>query len=242
MKFFFTLATIGILFTVLLCSGCINTSPQTPLPTTQAPLPTTVPSPSITTPSPILSTPVPTPATAVYPDALPLGRYATFGNGSQTGEATVYSYEIRPNYTWTAPFFKSPREQSASSPPNEIERGYILEKPREGYTFLFVYVRVNNTGSSAVYAPSASQFVVYNKGSLYNYTSVRGSYVIIDTVSGTQYDYQIGRVGAVGYIQPGASNRAEGYLIYEVPAAIHPPDTYVVVNLDYRNQAVWRLG
>jgi hypothetical protein len=34
---------------------------------------------------------------------------------------------------------------------------------------------------------------------------------------------------------------AEGYLIYEVPAALTPQDTYVLVNLDYQNQAVWRL-
>ena len=235
MKFFFTVATIGFLFTVLLCSGCINTSPQTPLPTT-------APSPSTTTPSPIVSTPVSTPATVIYPDALPLGRYATFGSGSQTGEATVYSYEIRPNYTWTAPSFNSPGEQSAASQPNEIERGYNLEKPREGDTFLFVYIRVNNTGSSAVYAPSASQFVVDNKGILYNYTSVHGSDVVIDTVSGIQYDYQIGRGGAVGYIQPGGSNEAEGYLIYEVPSTISPSDTYILANLDYQTRAVWRLG
>ncbi len=235
MKFFSTVATIGLLVIILFCSGCINTSPQ-------APLQTTVPSPSTTTPSPVLSTPVPAPAPAVYPDALPLGRYATFGSGSETGEATVYSYEIRPDYTWTSPSFNNPREQAASSPPNEVQRGYNLEKPGEGDTFLFIYVRVNDTGSSAVYAPSASQFVVYNKGILYNYTSVHGSDVVIDTVPGTQYDYQIGRGGAVGYIQPGDSNKAEGYLMYKVPAAINPPDTYVVVNLDYRNQAVWRLG
>ena len=235
MKFFLALATIGTLFIVLLCSGCINTSPQ-------APVQTTVPSPSPTTPSPVLSTPVPAPAPAVYPGALPLGRYATFGSGSETGEATVYTYDIKPNYTWTSPSFNSPREQASSSPPNEIQRGYNLENPKEGDTFLFIYVRVNDTGSSAVYAPSASQFVVYNKGILYNYTSVHGSDVVIDTVSGTQYDFQIGRGGAVGYIQPGSSNKAEGYLIYEVPATISPPDTYVVANLDYRNQAVWRLG
>jgi hypothetical protein len=235
MKFFLTPATMGLLFIVLLCSGCINSSPQVPL---QTP----APSPLTTTPLPVLSTPVPAPSSAAYPDALTLGRYATFGSGSQTGEATVYAYEILPNYSWTSPSFNSPREQAASSLPNEIERGYNLERPKEGNAFLFIHIRVNDTGSSAVYAPSASQFVVYDKGILYNYTSVHGSDVVIDKVPGTQYDYQIGRGGTVGYIQPGSSNRAEGYLIYEVPASISPPDTYVVANLDYRNQAVWRLG
>jgi hypothetical protein len=213
----------------------MNTSPQVPLQTT-------VPTLSVTTAPPVTSTPAPTSPTVVYPEALPIGQYVTFGSGSQQGEATVYRYEIKPNYNWTAPSFNSPGEQSAASPPNEIERGYNLEKPREGDTFLFVYIRVNNTGSSAVYAPSASQFVVDNKRILYNYTSVHGSEVVIDTVSGTQYDYQIGRGGAVGYIQPGGSNEAEGYLIYEVPSTISPSDTYILANLDYQTRAVWRLG
>jgi hypothetical protein len=185
---------------------------------------------------------VPAPAAAAYPDALALGQYATFGSGDRQGKATVSTYKIKPNYNWTAPSFNSPREQSAASQPNEIQRGYNMEKPKEGNTFLFVFVRVINTGTNAVYAPSPSQFVVVARGTRYNYTSVHSSDVVIDTVAGTQYDYQIGRGGVVGYVQPGDSNKAEGYLIYEVPAAISFQDTYVIVNLDYQNQAVWRLG
>ena len=235
MKFFFAVAAIGIIFIVFFCSGCTTTSPQVSLQTT-------VPTPAITTTAPAAPTFIPTPAAAAYPDALPIGQYTTFGSGSQQGKATVYNYEIKPNYTWTSPSFNSPAEQSAASPPNELERGYNLESPQQGDTFLFVYVRVINTGSTAVYAPSASQFIVYFNGIVYNYTPVHSSDVVIDKVSGTQYDYQIGRGGAVGYIQPGDSNKAEGYLIYEVPAAISSPDAYVIANLDYRNQAVWRLG
>jgi hypothetical protein len=93
-----------------------------------------------------------------------------------------------------------------------------------------------------VYAPSAQQFVVSSNGVVYSYTSVRSSDVTIDGVTGTQYDYQIGRGGTVGYVQPGESNAADGYLIYEIPASFTPATTYVVSNLDYKTQAVWRLG
>jgi hypothetical protein len=61
-------------------------------------------------------------------------------------------------------------------------------------------------------------------------------------VTGTQYDYQIGRGGMVGYVQPGESNAADGYLIYEIPASFMPATTYVVSNLDYQTKAVWKLG
>ena len=232
MKFFFSIAVLGAIISLLLCSGCIT--PQGFQETTAPP------SPVMTTPPAPTSAPVP--AATAYPGALPAGQYSTFGSGDRQGRATVYKYEIRPDYTWTAPSFNSPRDQPAASPSNGTVRGYNLETPKEGHTFLFIYVRLINTGTSAVYAPSPSQFVIYANGTLYNFSPVRSSDVVIDKVTGTQYDYQIGRGGEVGYIQPGESNRADGYLIYEVPAAIAPRDTYVLVNLDYQNQAVWRLA
>ncbi|MFA5347633.1 MAG: hypothetical protein WC294_05815 [Methanoregula sp.] len=234
MKFFFAAAAIGIFILILFCSGCADTSRQVPLQTTAPTYPITK--------TPVSPTFVTAPAAVAYPDALPVGQYATFGSGDRQGKATVYDYEIKPNYTWTSPTFNSPAEQSAASPPNELEHGYNLESPKQGDTFLFVYVRVINTGSAAVYAPSASQFIVYVNGTVYNYTPVHSSDVIIDKVFGTQYDYQIGTGGVVGYVQPGDSNKAEGYLIYEVPAGITSPDVYVIANLDYRNQAIWKLG
>lgn len=233
MKFTHFSAAMGILLIVLFCSGCMNTAPQSPSQTT-------VPSPVSTTPT--MATIVATPAVPAYPGALALGQYATFGSEGRQGKATVYKCEIRPNYNWTAPTFNSPGSQAAASGPNEVQRGYTTQKPKAGNTFLFVYVSLVNTGTAAIYAPSASQFVASVNGTFYNFTSVQGSDVVIDTVPGTQYDYQIGRGGLVGYIQPGESNKADGYLIYEVPAAISLNNTYVLVNLDYQNRAVWRLG
>jgi hypothetical protein len=222
----FTLAVWGVLFVVLLFSGCTSTTPPVQ---TQTPVATTGE-----------VTPTPSPAAEIFPGALAPNEYAAFGSGERQGNATVYKFEIKSDYTWTSPSWNSPGGQASG--PLGVQRGYTTEKPREGHVFLFLYVRVMNTGTSAVYAPSAKQFVVSGNGKVYNYTPVQSADVVIDKVFGTQYDYQIGRGGEVGYIQPGESNRAEGYLIYEIPAALTPHDTYVLANLDYQNRAVWRLG
>lgn len=232
MKFMYTIAVIGVLFFVLLFSGCTSTSPPVPAQTS-------VPTTAVVILSP---TPTATPPAVPFPNALAQNEYATFGSGNEQGKATVYRYEVKPNYNWTSPSWNSPREQTAASGPFDVQRGYNMEKPQAGNTFLFVYVRVQNTGTNAVYAPSAKQFVVFSDGTAYNYSSVHSSDVVIDKVTGTQYDYQIGRGGTVGYIQPGESNKADGYLIYEIPALFSPNTTYVMSNLDYQNKAVWKLG
>jgi hypothetical protein len=228
MKIIRTTIFFGLLFLVILFSGCTSTSPPVQSPTA---IPTTA--------MVILS---PTPTAVPFPNALALNEYATFGSADMIGKATVYGYDIKPGYNWTSPSWNSPAGQGAASQPLEIQRGYNRETPQEGNTFLFVHVRVVNTGKNAVYAPSAKQFVVNSNGTLFNYSPVQSSDVIIDTVPGTQYDYQIGRGGTVGYIQHGESNAADGYLIYEIPATFSPTTTYVISNLDYQNQAVWKLG
>ena len=228
MKIRHTITFFGLLFLILLFSGCTSTTPPVPSPTS---VPTT-----------LMVIPSPSPTAVPFPDALALNEYAPFGSADMIGKATVYGYDIKPNFTWTSPSWNNPREQGTASPPLDTQQGYNLEEPREGNTFLFVHLRVTNTGKNAVYAPSAKQFVVNSNGTVYNYSPVQSSDVIIDNVSGTQYDYQIGRGGIVGYVQPGESNRADGYLIYEVPATFSPAMTYVVSNLDYQNQAAWKLG
>ena len=232
MKFIYLIAFFGALVCALLFSGCISTSPPVPA---QASVPTTV----VAIHSP---TPAVTPVAVQFPSALAMNQYSTFGTGDEQGKATVYRYVVKPSYNWTSPSWNSPGEQAAAAEPLALQRGYNIEKPGEGNTFLFVYVQVMNTGKNAVYAPSAKQFVVFSDGKMYNYTPVYSTDEVIDTISGTQYDYQIGRGGTVGYVQPGESNKADGYLIFEIPARFSPDTTYVVSNLDYQNQAVWRLG
>lgn len=238
MKIIYPVAIFGVLIFALLFSGCTSTSPPVQV---QTPGQTIVqtPVPVATT---AMVTPSPTPAPVPYPNAQVLGTYSSFGTGDERGMATVYKYAVKPTYSWTAPSFNSPREQAAASGPLDVQNGFNNEKPKTGNTFLFIFVRVVSTGNKAAYAPSAQQFVVSIDGIAYNYTSVHSSDVVIDNVSGTQYDYQIGRGGVVGYVLPGDSNGADGYLIYEVPATFSPENAYIISNLDFQNKAVWKLA
>jgi hypothetical protein len=232
MKRFPAIAIFCVLLMFLAFMGCAGTAPATP-PPVQTSLPVAATVPAVSSPSQ---------TAAPYPDALAMGEYATFGSGDLTGKVTVYRSFTTPEYNWTAPSFNSAREQAASTGPSGIQYGYAMEKSQEGNTFLFVFVRVAATGTKAVYAPSAGQFVVSIDGKAYNYSAVHSSDVTIDTVPGTEYDFQIGKGGEVGYVLPGDSNNADGYLIYEIPASFSPDKTFVVSNPDYKTQAVWKLG
>jgi hypothetical protein len=226
MKFFFPITTFSLLFFGLIFAGCVSSS----LPVQTPVSPDTLVIPSIA------------PTAVPFPNALSLDEYSCFGCESRQAGATVYRYEIRPYYNWTSPSWNSPAEQASASQPLEQQGGYTMEKPGEGNTFLFIFIRIQNVGTMGVNVPLAKQFVVYSDGKRYNYTSVHRPDVIIDRVSGSQYGYQIGQGGTVGYIQPGESNRAEGYLIYEVPASFSPNTTYVVADLDNQNTEEWKLG
>ena len=228
MKFFLTITTFGLLFFVLIFSGCTGLSPTVQ---TQTPSPAT----TVVIPSPAL-TAVP------FPNALGLNEYFLFRRGNEQGRATVYRYETRSSYNWTSSSWNSPREQADASQPLELQNSFNMARPGDGNTFLFIFVRVEDTGNVSMNALSANQFVVSSDGKMYNYTSVHNSDVLIDKVSGKQYDYPIGNGGTLGSIQPGESNRADGYLIYEIPASFSPEKTYVMCNLDYQNTAIWKLG
>ncbi len=234
MKYLPTIIFFGVLCVVLLFSGCTSTSPAVQ---TQTPVPVVTSAATLSTPTPTLS-----PAPVLFPGALAMNEYVPFGSGDEQGNATIYRYEVKPYYNWTSPTWNSPAEQAAASRPFEMQRGYNLEKPQAGNTFLFVYIRVLGTSSKSVYAPSAKQFVVVKDGKEYNYSSVMSSDVSIDNITGIQYDYLIGKGGTGGYVLPGESNKAEGYLIYEIPTPFSPNTTFVAGNLDFQTRAVWRLG
>jgi len=213
---------------LIACAGCTGTSPA-------ATGPVTTSSPALTT---VTAAPVPSP----YPGALALRQEAPFGIGGKNGTATVYSARIQPNYTWTSPSFNSVREQAQAGDALGTQRGYNTQEPAAGNRFLFTYVRLTDTGSGSMVVPSPNQFVVTYNGKTYPYKSVSGSDVTIRGIQGTQYDYTIGSGGAAGYIQPGAGNAADGYLIYEVPDSIDLAKAYLVITLDPQHQSAWQLG
>ena len=183
--------------------------------------------------------PEPTP----YPGALALNQQTPFGVAGSNGTATVYKTEVRSTYDWSSPSFNSPHEQQqAGDSLLTTQKGYNTEKPKDGNTFLFVYIRLANTGSERMVAPSPNQFIVDYNGKTYPYSSVRGSDVTVSTVRVTQYDYQIGKGGVAGFIMPGASNAADGFLIYEVPATIDLTKAAMIIALDSGHQSAWKLG
>jgi hypothetical protein len=215
-----------LLIVLLLASGCTSTAPQAPLPTPA-----------------VVTTPIPVPPTSVpYPDALKLDQQATFGTGDMTGQATVYRSDVKQNYTWNSPSWNSPREQAASGPLLGEQKGYNTATPGPGNAFLFVFIKAASTGSSAAYAPSPQQCVVSIDGKTYAYQSVASADVTISGIRQQQYDYLLGNGGTGGYIQPGASNAIDGYLIYEVPSPVLAEKTYLLCNLDPKTPAVWNLG
>jgi hypothetical protein len=211
------------------CAGCANSNPSLPAPTpTPTPVMTTVATPA----------PEPTP----WPGALALNQEAPFGIAGKNGTATVYKAELRSNYSWSSPSFNSPRGQALAGEPLGTQHGYSTTEPAAGNRFLFVYVRLTDTGTDRMVAPSPNQFVVDYQGKTYTYQSVAGSDVSIISVRVTQYDYLIGKGGVAGYLDPGAGNAADGYLIYEVPATIDLAKAYLAVTLDTGHQAAWKLG
>ena len=227
MKRIHTIGLFCIVAVFIVFSGCTSTAP-----------PAATPAPVVVTTT---ATPAPEPIT--YPGALALNQETSFGIAGMNGTATVYKAETRSTYSWSSPSYNSPHEQQeAGDSLYTTQKGYNTEKPKDGNTFLFVYVRLANTGSERMVAPSPNQFIVDYNGKTYPYSSVRGSDVTVSTVRVTQYDYQIGKGGVAGFIMPGAGNAADGFLIYEVPASIDLSKTAMIIALDSGHQSAWKLG
>jgi hypothetical protein len=227
MKPVFAPGLFCIVAVLVVFAGCAGTAPQT------------------TTPAPVVvtTTAAPVPEATVYPGALALNTEVPFGIAGRNGTATVYKAEIRSTYQWASPSYNSARDQEkAGESLYATQHGYNTEKPKEGNTFLFVYVRLANTGKENIVVPSPNQFIVNAGGKTYTYSSVAGSDVTVSTVRVGQYDYQIGRGGVAGSLQPGASNAADGFLIYEVPSSTDLANAAMVITLDPEHTSAWKLG
>ena len=215
-----------IIVVLIACAACTSTAPPAP-----------TPAPVVTT------TAMPVQEPTQYPGALSFFQQALFGIAGTNGTATVYKAEVRSTYQWTSPSYNSPREQlGAGESLYTTQHGYITEKAKEGNTFLFAYIRLENIGSERMVVPSPHQFIVHFDGKTYPYSSVHSSDVTVSSVRVTQYDYQIGRGGVAGTIAPGPSNAADGFLIYEVPASIDLTKAALVITLDPEHQSAWKLG
>jgi len=220
---------LSILAMIIAGCGCTGTAPAQNTP---------VPAPVATTPVP--SPPVPQPT--LYPGALPLGTSVPFGINGMNGTATVYRAEVRSEYTYTTSTFNSPAEQPEAGQPLGTQYGYNTETPTPGKRFAVIFVRLEDTGRDRLAVPSPWAFVMSYGGTTYQYHSVDGPEVITGDIPGSQYDYQIGDGGVAGSILPGASNAADGFLIYEVPAGIDLARAAMVITLDPAHTGVWKLA
>ena len=205
----------------------------------------TTPASRPTTPAPLIitTTATPVPEQTLYPGALALNEQVPFGIAGRNGTATVYKAETRSSYQWSSPSYNSPRaQQEAGESLFDTQHGYNTRKASDGNTFVFAYVRLENTGRENIVVPSPNQFILHYDGKTYPYSSVEGSDVTVSSARAGQYDYQIGRGGVAGSLQPGQSNAADGFLIYEVPATIDLSKAAIVIVLDPEHTAAWKLA
>ena len=226
MKPVHVLSLFCIIAVFIAFAGCASSTPPAPAP---API--------------VATTATPVPEATLYPGSLALNAETPFGIAGRNGTATVYKAELRSTYQWASPSFNSPRDQEkAGESLFATQQGYNTEKPKDGNTFLFVYVRLANTGTENIVVPSPHQFIVHADGKTYSYSSVAGSDVTVSSVRVGQYDYKIGRGGVAGSLQPGASNAADGFLIYEVPATIELSKAAMVITIDPEHTSAWKLA
>jgi hypothetical protein len=60
---------------------------------------------------------------------------------------------------------------------------------------------------------------------------------------GSEYveDFGYSHGMALSYLTPGESNAIDGYVTYEVPAALVPEKTYVEISFNSEDAAIWKL-
>lgn len=186
----------------------------------------------------------PTPTPDPFPDAYRVKELFNFNEGKYASRATVYRYWMNATYQWH----------------NDIDNRYYIEKPKQGFKYLFVFVNIENIGSDGYPYPKSSMIRVHNDGDVYyvdpshhlpdKSTDRKAIPVEIKEVE-TQSDYfNLERVEDYGYshattqdfIYPGQGNAVDGYLIYLVPASLKPEDTYVEIQFDSNDRAAWKLG
>ena len=234
MKPFYIFGILFVAISLIFCAGCTNSQSAPPQTASDTLAPTQPPVTST------IATPVPT--ATPFPNALSMNQQAIFGKTDRTGTATVYKVNLVPDYSYSDPTFNSAHEQPQAGDALSTQNGFNTKKPAAGNAYLFVYIRVVDTGVKALLAPSPEQFVVNYDGNYYSYSSIVSSKVSLSNIRVPQYDYVIGPGGAAGFINPGDSNAADGYLIYEVPASIDLTRASLVAQLDSENRDAWALG
>ncbi len=187
---------------------------------------------------------VPTPTPDPFPGAFRLGERMPFGSGEVAGEGTVYRYWINDTYQWH----------------NDMENKYYLQAPSAGNKYLFVFLYMENDGTTRVWLPHAGTVSVWYQGKTYyqdpehykpdkatdrDATAIEVQEVqYLHKMNGDEYveDFGFSHGAELGYIYPGKSNAVDGYIIYEVPQSLKPEETFVSIAFNSDDHAVWRLA
>jgi len=196
------------------------------------------------TPAPSATTVVPTQKPDPFPGALRLKERFSFGSEKVASQATVYKYWINDTYQWH----------------NDKDNNFYVQSPGAGNKYLFVFVHLENTGDTRVWFPSAGNVVVYYQGIRYyqdqdhykpdKLSNLKATPIEVKEIqysqklNGAEYveDFGFSHGTELGYLYPGTSNAVDGYIIYVVPKALTPEETYIVIPFNGQDQGVWKLG
>ena len=173
----------------------------------ECPFPGTPATPAVTT-TPATTLPPTTEAPQVsavpepFPGALSLGTPYRYGREDIAMDVTVYKVKVMDEYDWWSPQWGR----------------YWNTTPKRGNQFLFALVRLVDRGTARARLPSQSMFVLHGDGGSYVQTTDRDNSLWIKGIDVKQYDFYFDTTA--GWIDPGDSNKVEGFLLYEVPASL----------------------
>lgn len=178
-----------------------------------------------------------------FPYALMLNQRFSFGSGTVASEATVYRYWENGTYEWH----------------NDKNNRYYVEHPATGNKYLFVFVHLQNIGTTRVWFPPAENILVYHNGVSYTEDqdhckpddAMEDEAAMVEVkegqyfpkLSGDEYaeDFGFSHGTEISTLYPGTSNAIDGYIVYEVPQSLVPEETYVIISFNAQDRGVWKL-
>lgn len=205
---------VASLLLACLLAGCTGNNPAASV----TPAPTTPEMPAT-----VQATAIPTPEP--FPGALSLGTPFQYGREDISTEVTITGVRTMAGYDWWSPQWGR----------------YWNTSPKKGDQFLFAFLRIVDRGTARARLPSQGMFVLRGAdGSAFTENVDRDPGLLIKGIDVKQYDFSFDNTA--GWLDPGYSNRVEGFLLYEVPANLTPADAYLEATLSSKASAVWKLG